>query len=317
MLVVDAGVPNENAGLVVAVVEEDADLSVVVAAAPKLNVGVVDDDDDVVVVAVVIAGADFSEEVVVVDVNAKGEGPCLGDVDPNENAGLSATAGLSAVDFVVVVVAVAGFSVVAAVLPKLKDGVLIIVLGDDVVLPIENGWAKLVSVAMVLSPVAAIGVAPAPNVNPPATLGDDGGCCADAPNVNVLAVGDVVLLVLDNEEPNAPNAGGVDGVGAAGVKEGEPKGDVVVAAVLVAPAPKGEDVGEPNLKGCCAGDEGAAEVELVAGADVPKLGVEEVVAVVVVGAAAAPKAGVGAAAAVFVPKEKDEGDEGCDPPAPN
>lgn len=321
VLVVDAGVPNENAGLVVVAVEEeeDADLSVVVvAAAPKLNVGAVVDDDDDVVVAVVIAGVDFSEEAVLVDVNAKGEGPCLGDVDPNENVGLSATAGLSAVDFAVVVVVVAGFSVVAAaLLPKLKDGVLIIVLGDVVVLPIENGWAKVVSVAMVLSPVAVIGVAPAPNVNPPATLGDDGGCCADAPNVNVLAVGDVVLLVLDNEEPNAPNAGGVDGVGAAGVKEGEPKGDVVAAAVLVAPAPKGDDVGEPNLKGCCAGDEGAAEVELVAGADVPKLGVEEVVAVVVVGAAAAPKAGVGAAAAVFVPKEKDEGDEGCDPPAPN
>lgn len=321
MLVVDAGVPNENAGLVVVEVgEEDAGLSVVVAAAPKLNVGAAFVDDDVVVVvAVVIAGADFSEEVVVVvDVNAKGEGPCLGDVDPNENAGLSAAAGLSVVDFVVVVVA-AGFSVVAAVLPKLKDGVLIIVLGDVVaevvVLPIENGWAKLVSVAMVLSPVVVIGVAPAPNVNPPATLGDDGGCCADAPNVNVLAVGDVVLLVLDNEEPNAPNAGGVDGVvalaGAAGVKEGEPKGDVV-DVVLVALAPKGDDVGEPNLKGCCAGDEGAAEVELVAGADVPKLGVAEVVVVV---GAAAPKAGVGAA--VFEPKEKDEGDEGCDPPLPN
>lgn len=320
VVVVDAGVPNENAGLVVVEEVEDAGLSVVVVVAPNLNGDAAADD---VVVAVVIAGV----AVVVVVVLAKGEEPCLGDVDPNENVGLSAVvvvaaAGFSVVDFSVV----AGFSVEAAagvvVLPKLKDGVLTVALGDAVVvLPIENGWDKVVSVAIVLSPVAVMDVAAPlpPNVNPPAILGDAGVCCcAVEPNVNILAVGDVVvLLVLDKVDPNAVNEGGVDGVVVvvvagtavpvvAGVKEGEPKGDVVAVVLeAVAPAPKGDVVGEPNLNGCCACDEGAAVV-----VGDPKLGAE----VVVVGAVA-PK--VGAAAGALVPKVKEEGDEGCDPPLPN
>lgn len=108
VVVVDAGVPNENAGLVVVEEVEDASLSVVVVVAPNLNGDAAADD---VVVAVVIAGV----VVVVVVVLAKGEGPCLGDVDPNENVDLSAVvvaaaAGFSVVDFSVV----AGFSVEAA-----------------------------------------------------------------------------------------------------------------------------------------------------------------------------------------------------------